>query len=399
MDLRFSPEEEAFREKVRAWVREKLPQDIREKVDRGFELSCDDLRRWMKILSAEGWIATNWDKKDGGPGFTAGQKYLFEDELFLGGAPRTIHFGTRMVGPVLLAFGTEEQKRKYIPKILTSEEIWSQGYSEPGSGSDLASLKLSAVRDGDHYVVNGTKIWSSHAHCADRMFALTRTSTTGKKQEGITCLLIDLKAPGVTIRPIITIDGRHVFNQEFFDDVRVPVEDRVGEEGEGWRIAKYLLGHERSNASWISITKRTLVKTKEIAAEERVSGGRLIDDEVFRHKIADCEQELQTLELTALRTLSAAAADKPMDLGQAGLIKLRTAEVIKRVNELSMEAGAYYAQPFEPQAIRGGWNEEPVGPDYLFRMAPDYFEARAMSIAGGSNEIQKNIIAKGVLGL
>jgi alkylation response protein AidB-like acyl-CoA dehydrogenase len=398
MEMRFSPADEAFRAKIRTFVRENLPRDIWEKVDRGIELTRDDFVRWMKILSAKGWIATNWDTKDGGPGFSITEKYLFEEELFLGGAPRIVHFGTRMVGPVLLAYGTPEQKKKYLPKILTSEEIWCQGYSEPGAGSDLASLQLRAVRDGDDYVLNGTKIWTSYAHCADRMFTLVRTSKESKKQEGITCLLIDLKSPGLTIRPIITLDGRHIFNQEFFEDVRVPVENRVGREGEGWRIAKYLLGHERSNASYNAIIKRHLNKLRAIAAAERVDGRRLADDGTFRRKIADAEQELMTLELTSMRSLADARADKPVG-PEASVLKLRTAEVLKRAHELMMEAGAYYAQPFEAAAIREGWNEEPVGPDYLFRMAPDYFESRAMSIAGGSNEVQKNIIAKAVLGL
>ena len=398
MDLRFSPAEEAFRATVRSFVRDNLPRDIWEKVDRGIELTRDDFVRWMRILSEKGWLATNWEAKNGGPGFSAAEKYIFEEELFLGGAPRTVHFGTRMVGPVLLAFGSEEQKRRYLPKILTSEEIWCQGYSEPGAGSDLASLQLRATRDGDDYVLNGTKIWTSYAHCADRMFVLVRTARTTKKQEGITCLLVDLTAPGITIRPIITLDGRHVFNQEFFEDVRVPVADRVGAEGEGWRIAKYLLGHERSNASYNAIIKRHLAKLKSIAAAERTAGCSLSDEDAFRRKIADLEQELIALELTSLRTLADSAADRPIG-PEASLLKVRTAEVLKRVHELLMEAGGYYAQPFEPAAIREGWNEEPVGPDYLFRMAPDYFESRAMSIAGGSNEVQKNIIAKAVLGL
>lgn len=398
MDLRFSPEEEAFRAEVRAFVNEHLPRDIWEKVDRGIELTREDFARWMRILSEKGWIATNWERRDGGPGFTPAEKYIFEDELFLGGAPRTIHFGTRMVGPVLLAYGSEEQRCRYLPKILTSEEIWCQGYSEPGAGSDLASLQTKAIRDDDSYVVNGTKIWTSFAHCADRMFTLTRTASTGKKQEGITVLLIDLRAPGVTIRPIITIDGRHVFNQVFLENVRVPVADRVGAEGQGWEIAKYLLGHERSNASWISICKRTLSKLKQVAAAEQAAGRPLIEDDGFRQKIGDLEQELTALELTSLRELAHAAADQPVG-AEASMLKLRTAEIYKRVNELLMEAGGWYAHPFEPNAIRGGWNEKPVGPDHLFRMAPDYFEARCMSIAGGSNEIQKNILAKAVLGL
>jgi len=398
MDLRFTPEEQAFRAKIRTWTAENLPGDIRDKVDRGLELSRGDYERWMKILSAAGWIAPNWDTKDGGPGFSLAEKYIFEEELFAANAPRTVHFGTRMVGPVLLAYGTPEQRRKYLPKILTSEEIWCQGYSEPGSGSDLASLKTTAVRDGDHYVVNGTKIWTSYAHCADRMFALVRTDNTGKKQEGITALLIDLKLPGIAIDPIITLDGRHSFNQEFFDDVRVPVEDRVGEEGQGWAIAKYLLGHERSNASYISINKRNLAKLNAIAADQMLDGKPLAENAEFRRLIAEVEIGLETLSVTSLRQLANASADKPVG-PEASVLKMRTGDVFQRIHELMMEAGGYSAQPFVPEAIRGGWNEEPVGPDYLFRMAPDYFEARAMSIAGGSHEVQKNIIAKAVLGL
>jgi alkylation response protein AidB-like acyl-CoA dehydrogenase len=398
MDLRFTAEEQAFRAKIRAWTAENLPADIKDKVDRGIELERDDYARWMKILSGAGWIAPNWDQKDGGPGFSLAEKYIFEEELFAAHAPRTIHFGTRMVGPVLLAYGTPEQRQKYLPKILTSEEIWCQGYSEPGSGSDLASLKTTAVRDGDHYIVNGTKIWTSYAHCADRMFALVRTDNTGKKQEGITCLLIDLSLPGITINPIITLDGRHSFNQEFFDDVRVPVADRVGEEGQGWSIAKYLLGHERSNASYVSISKRNLAKLKAIAADQEMDGRPLAENEEFKQLIADAEIALETLSITSLRQLANASADKPVG-AEASVLKMRTGDVFQRIHELMMMAGGYSAQPYVQEAIRGGWNEEPVGPDYLFRMAPDYFEARAMSIAGGSHEVQKNIIAKAVLGL
>ena len=393
MDLHVTAEEQAFRARVRAFVKEKLPRDIWEKVDKGIELDRGDYERWMRILSEAGWIATNWEKKDGGPGFSVVEKYAFEEELFMGGAPRMIHFGTRMVGPVLLAFGTPEQKKRYLPKILTSEEIWCQGYSEPGSGSDLASLKTMAVRDGDHYVVNGTKIWTSYAHCADRMFTLVRTGNTGKKQEGISVLLIDLKSPGITMRPILTLDGRHTFNQEFLDDVRVPVADRVGEEGQGWTIAKYLLGHERSNASYVSINKRLLAKLKVIAADQG-----LTRDPGFMKHVADAEQELVALEITSLRTLADNAADKPVG-PEASVLKMRTAEVMKRISELMMEAGAHYAMPFEPAAIRHGWNGEPIGPDYLFRMAPEYFESRIMSVAGGTNEVQKNILAKAMLGL
>lgn len=398
MDLRFTPEEQAFRKEVRDWVAANLPRDIKEKVDRGIELTRDDFSRWMRILGERGWIATNWPKEAGGPGLNIAQKYILEEEIFLGGAPRTVHFGTRMVGPVLLRYGTEEQKKKYLPKILTSEEIWCQGYSEPGAGSDLASLKTSAVRDGDHYVVNGTKVWTSYAHCADRMFALVRTSVEPKKQDGITVLLIDLKTPGVTVRPIITIDGRHHFNQEYFDDLRVPVEDRVGEEGQGWAIAKYLLGHERSNGSGVSMIKWRAQKLREMAREERVDGERLEDEPAFRRKVADLESDLINLEQTSLRVLASASADQPIG-PEASVLKFRMACMQQAVTELMMEAGAYYAHPLDRDALRGQSNAEQVGPDYQFRMAPEYFQMRGTSIAGGSNEIQKNIIAKRVLGL
>ena len=396
--MSFTAEELAFQKEVASFVAENLPPDIKDKVDRGIELKRDDFERWMRILSKQGWAATNWDKKDGGPGFTAAQKFLADDAIFMGGAPRMVHFGTRMVGPVLLAFGTDEQKAKYIPNILSSEEIWCQGYSEPQAGSDLAALQCSAVRDGDHYVVNGTKVWTSYAHCADRMFALVRTSKEAKKQEGITCLLIDLKAPGVDIQPIITLDGKHHFNQEYFTDVRVPVSDRVGEEGEGWKIAKFLLGHERSNASYVSINKRNVRKLKEIAHDQRSDGERLIDQPAFRAKLADLEIDLEAASTMAMRQLATAAADKPVG-PEASIFKLRVMDALKRGHELMMEAGAYYAQPFERDQIRGESNAEPVGPDYMYRMTPDYFESRAMSIAGGSHEIQKDILAKRALGL
>lgn len=398
MDMSFTPEELAFRQEVADFVAENLPADIRDKVDRGIELKRDDFERWMRILSKRGWAATNWEAKDGGPGFSVAEKFLADDAIFMGGAPRMVHFGTRMVGPVLLAFGSDAQKAKYIPKILTSEEIWCQGYSEPQAGSDLAQLQCSAVLDGDHYVVNGTKLWTSYAHCADRMFALVRTSKGAKKQEGITCLLIDLKAPGVEVQPIITLDGKHHFNQEFLTDVRVPVSDRVGEEGEGWKIAKFLLGHERSNASYVSITKRNLHKLKDIASAERTDGARLIDDTDFAAKIADLEIDLMAATTMAMRQLSTAAADKPVGT-EASILKIRVMDALKMVHELMMEAGAYYSQPFETGHIRGESNASWVGPDDMYRMTPDYFESRAMSIAGGSHEIQKDILAKRALGL
>ena len=398
MDLRYQADEIAFRDDVRSFVRDHLPPDIHAKVENGIELMRDDFERWMRILSAKGWIATNWEKTDGGPGLTPAEKFMLEGELLLGGAPRLVHFGTRMVGPVLLAYGTAEQKQKYLPKILTSEEIWCQGYSEPGAGSDLASLQCRAVRDGDHYVVNGTKVWTSYAHCADRMFALVRTSREKKQQDGITVLLIDLKAPGVNVRPLITIDGRHHFNQEYFDNVRVAVADRVGAEGEGWKIAKYLLGHERSNNTGVMMAKRVLDKVGRIAEEERVGGAPLCQDADFRRRFTEVRIELEALEMTAFRVLASASADQPVG-SEASVLKYKMAIVGQAVNELLLEVGAYYGMPLEGQTIRGQSNAEAIGPDYLYRMSADYYLSRGSSIAGGSNEIQKNIIAKRVLDL
>ena len=400
MDMRFSAEDEAFREEVRAFVAENLPADIRRKVAEGVELNRDQMSHWMRTLAAKGWLATNWDVKDGGPGWSVAQKHIFEEECAAAGAPDIVPFGTRMVGPVLLAFGTAEQKEKWLPGIVSGETIWCQGYSEPGAGSDLASLSTSAVRDGDHYVVNGSKVWTTQAHLSDMMFALVRTSKEPKKQDGITCLLIDMKSPGLEVRPLIKLDGRHKFNQEFFTDVRVPVENRVGEEGEGWKIAKYLLGHERSSAAGVAGAHKMIEKLRATAsAEKNGAGERLIDDKAFRTRLADLETRLDCLRMTANRTLAAASADRPVG-PEASVLKLGMAEIRKDISELGEIAGAYYAQPYDLKAIREGWgNREPVGADYLHRLSPDYFEMRARSIAGGSNEIQKNIIAKRMLGL
>ncbi|MBT6313070.1 MAG: pimeloyl-CoA dehydrogenase large subunit [Alphaproteobacteria bacterium] len=399
MDMTFTPAEQAFRREVQAFVAENLPAPIARKVADGVEMTRDDMSTWMQILAKQGWLATNWEQKDGGPGWSTAQKHIFEEECAAAGAPDIIPFGTRMVGPVLLAFGTPEQKAKYLPGIVSGEMLWCQGYSEPGAGSDLAQLQLSAKLDGDEYVVNGTKIWTTQAHMADMIFVLARTDNSGRKQDGVTCLLIDMKAPGVTVRPIITIDGRHRFNQEFFDDVRVPVADRVGEAGDGWRIAKYLLGHERSNAAGVAGAVRMLKKLRAIAKAERAEGETLMQDQDFRRTLADVETRLEVLRMTAMRNLARASADKPVG-AEASVVKLGMAEIRKDISELSMQAGAYYANPFDPKAIREGWgNQQPIGADYIFKLAPDYFEMRARSIAGGSNEIQKNIIAKRTLGL
>ena len=399
MDSSFSPAELAFRDEVRAFIRGQLPEDLAAKVRQGLEMNKDDYRRWMMILGKQGWLCTNWPESAGGPGWSVAQKYIFEEEVATSACPELVPFGSRMVGPVLLRYGTPEQKAQHLPGILSGETLWCQGYSEPGAGSDLAALSCSAVKDGDDYIINGSKIWTTQAHIADWMFALVRTAKAEKKQEGITCVLIPMDSPGLEVRPLIKLDGRHKFNQEFFQDVRVPQANRVGEEGQGWAIAKYLLGHERSNGAGVAGARMMVDLLKKIALDQQADGGALAEDPAFRNRIADLEMQLSTLQFTSLRALAGASADKEIKPEAAAGLKLGMAEIRKSISEACMDAGGYFAMPYNQNAIRFGWNEEPVGPDYLFKMAPDYFEYRARSIAGGSNEVQKNVIAKRVLGL
>ena len=399
MDASFSPEELAFRDEVQAFIREKLPEDLAAKTRQGLELGKDDYRRWMQILGAQGWLCTNWPKEHGGPGWDVAQKYIFEEEMAVSACPEIVPFGSRMVGPVLLRYGTEEQKAQHLPGIVSGKTLWCQGYSEPGAGSDLASLSCSAEKDGDDYIINGSKIWTTQAHIADWMFALVRTSKEEKKQDGITCLLIPMDSPGLEVRPLIKLDGRHKFNQEFFTDVRVPQANRVGEEGQGWAIAKYLLGHERSSGAGVAGARMMVDLLKKIAVDQKADGGDLAENPAFKQKIAELETQLSTLQFTSLRVLAGASADREIKPEAAAGLKLGMAEIRKSISEACLEAGAYSAMPYNQNAIRHCWNEEPVGPDYLFKMAPDYFEYRARSIAGGSNEVQKNVIAKRVLGL
>ncbi len=399
MDSSFSPAELAFRDEVRAFIRGQLPEDLAAKVRQGLEMNKDDYRRWMMILGKQGWLCTNWPESAGGPGWSVAQKYIFEEEVATSACPELVPFGSRMVGPVLLRYGTPEQKAQHLPGILSGETLWCQGYSEPGAGSDLAALSCSAVKDGDDYIINGSKIWTTQAHIADWMFALVRTSKGEKKQEGITCLLIPMDSPGLEVRPLIKLDGRHKFNQEFFQDVRVSQANRVGEEGQGWAIAKYLLGHERSNGAGVAGARMMVDLLKKIALDQQADGGALAEDPAFRNRIADLEMQLSTMQFTSLRALAGASADKEIKPEAAAGLKLGMAEIRKSISEACMDAGGYSAMPYNQNAIRFGWNEEPVGPDYLFKMAPDYFEYRARSIAGGSNEVQKNVIAKRVLGL
>jgi alkylation response protein AidB-like acyl-CoA dehydrogenase len=397
MELKLSEADTAFRLEVRAFVEAKLPPEIKRKVELGLRLGKDDYVTWQKILYEKGWIAPAWPEALGGTGWSPLRRYVFEEELALAAAPPIIAFGLHMVGPVLIAFGSRAQKDRWLPRILASEDWWCQGYSEPGAGSDLAALKTRAVPDGDHYLVNGAKTWTTYAQHADMMFCLVRTADTGKKQEGISFLLVDMRSPGVTLRPITTIDGGREINEVFLDDVRVPAENLVGEEGGGWTIAKFLLGHERTGIAAVGRSKKQLRRVREIAGRELSDGRPLIEQDRFREKIAEVEIDLLALESVVLRVLSDEAAGRPPG-PEASLLKIKGTELQQAITELLFEAVGNYAHPYVPEALEAGWNEAPIGPDYAATIAPHYFNWRKASIYGGTNEIQKNIIAKMVLG-
>tara|TARA_B110000263_G_scaffold96209_1_gene84039 strand:+ start:10251 stop:11447 length:1197 start_codon:yes stop_codon:yes gene_type:complete len=397
MELQLGPEDQAFKEKMRAFMNNNLPKDIQHKVNMGLGLVKDDYVTWQKIVGQAGWLAPGWPVEYGGTGWSPIERHIFNEEMARANAPRIMPFGVTMVGPVIIEFGSEEQKNLYLPKILTSEDWWCQGYSEPGSGSDLASLKTKAIRDGDDYIVNGSKTWTSFAQFADMIFCLVRTSTEGKKQSGISFLLIDMNSPGIDVRPIKTMDGGVEINQVFFDNVRVPFKNLVGKENHGWDYAKYLLGHERTGTADIGQSRNQITKVRQIAREELVDGKPLLNDPVFQNKIAEIEIEILALESVLLQALAAESAGQPPG-PEASLIKLRGTEIQQEITELLFEAVGNYVHPYVPEALEMGWNEEPVGPDYAASIASRYFNTRKTTIYGGSSEIQKNIIAKAVLG-
>ena len=392
MDLAFTPEEQKFREDIRGWVRENLPKDISNKVHNALRLTRDDMQRWARILGKKGWLGYGWPKQFGGPGWNAIQKHLFEEETALAGAPRIIPFGPVMVAPVIQAFGNAEQQQRFLPGIASGEVWWSQGYSEPGSGSDLASLKMRAERKGDKYLVNGQKTWTTLAQHGEWIFCLVRTSTEGKPQTGISFLLIDMKSPGVSVRPIVLLDGEPEVNEVFFDNVEVPAENLIGEENKGWTYAKHLLAHERTNIAAVNRAKRELERLKRIARAEGV-----YDDQRFRDEIAKLEVDVVALEMLVLRVLSAEKLGKnSMDI--AGLLKIKGSEIQQRYSELMMLAAGPYAIPLISEAMDAGWQGEFVGAAYLAPLASTYFNLRKTTIYGGSNEVQRNIVAQTVLG-
>jgi len=398
MDLKYSDEERAFAGEVRAFVQAELDPAVRDRVLNHKRLSKEDYLGWHRKLHAKGWVAPHWPKAYGGCGWNAVNRFIHEEVLAEEGAPPIVAFSINMIGPVLIAFGSDAQKRHYLPRILSGEDWWCQGFSEPGSGSDLASLRTKAVLDGDHWVVSGQKTWTTLAQYANLIFCLVRTDASVKKQEGISMLLIDMNSPGVTVRPIITIDGEHEVNEVFFDDVRVPKDNIVGEPGKGWTYAKFLLSHERSGIARVGQAKRELRRLKQIAQAELVDGVPLIETKSFREKIAAVEIELMALELTNLRMIAAEKSGQAPG-AEANMLKIKGSEVQQGLTELMMEAVGPYALPFDPDALEPGWNGEPIGPDYAAPLAGTYFNYRKVSIYGGSNEIQRNILSKSLLGL
>jgi alkylation response protein AidB-like acyl-CoA dehydrogenase len=392
MDLALKPEHKAFADEVRDFARKNLSPATRAKTFSGKAYNRDDHMVWQQALGKQGWLAYTWPKKYGGPGWDVTQRFLFENVLAEEGAPRIIPFGPKMVGPVIYTFGTDEQKERFLPGIRSSEVAWCQGYSEPGAGSDLANLRTRAVREGDHYVVNGQKTWTSAAHWADWIFCLVRTNPDAKPQEGISFLLIDIKTPGITVRPIIMLDGSHHVNDVFFDNVKVPAANLIGKENEGWTCAKFLLANERLGIAEVPASKRGVRSLRELASDSL--GG----DPSLAEKIADIDLQVQALEMSELRVLSTMAhggAPGP----EVSTLKVRGSEIQQRIAEIAMEAVGEYAAPYQPDLLFRNTNETPIGPDHAPPAAPRYFNMRKTSIYGGSTEVQKNIVSKAILGL
>jgi alkylation response protein AidB-like acyl-CoA dehydrogenase len=403
MNLSYTPQEEAFRAEVRAFLDAEVPTQVRAKVRLGRRLHKDDMVGWQKILHRRGWGAGMWPTRFGGAGWSVVQQYIFEEESTAANAPPQLPFSLRMVAPVIMTFGNVAQQQYFLPRIIAGEDWWCQGYSEPGSGSDLASLRASAVRAGDHYVVNGQKTWNTLGHYADWIFCLVRTGREGRPQHGISFLLIDMKTPGISVRPIITVEGEHEINDIFFENVRVPIANLVGEENQGWTYAKFLLNHERTNNAGIGNCKRALAQLKQIAADRLVQGRPLFEDVRFRDRIAEVELELMALEITNLRVLSAFARDNRPPGAEVSVLKIKGSEIIQQLAELKMHALGPDALPYLREGLEPQWRPEPLlathYPAYAPPLAGQYFNLRKTSIYAGSNEIQKNIIAKIILGL
>ena len=399
MNLRFTDEEIAFRNEVRDFFRTAIPNDIRRKVVLGQRPQREDYIRWQQILFDKGWAAPAWEPEWGGTGWDGIKQYIFKEEMHLAPALEPISFNINMIGPLLIAFGNEQQKQHFLPRIARMDYWFCQGFSEPGAGSDLAALRTSATLKGNHYIVNGQKLWTSTAHHADWMFLLVRTDSSGKRQEGITYLLVDMKSPGITIRPIITIDGHHETNEVFLDNLQVPVSNRVGEENKGWGYAKYLLGHERSGIARVGVSKMRVLRARQLAENVIVDGRPLSENLQFRERVAAIEVELKALEMTQMRVISEGQqlkSSKPDP--KTSILKLKGSELQQLSTELLMEVAGYNAMEFDYEFLVAE-SQSAIDEEWALTIAPNYYYARHVSIVGGSNEIQRNIVAKSILGL
>ena len=398
MDLSFSPEQEAFRLSVREFLRQELPPVLKHKVRVGARLTKADHEQWHAILNARGWLAGRWPKAWGGQDWSVIEQAIFDHEIGLADAPVILAFGPQMLGPVLLKFGSDEQRAHWLPRVLDGSDWWCQGYSEPNAGSDLASLRTTAVRDGDHYIVNGQKTWTTLGQHANMIFCLVRTDRAAKKQEGISFLLIDMASPGVEVRPLILLDGEHEVNEIFLTDVRVPVVNLVGAENQGWTIAKYLLTHERANIAGMGAAIAAFQRLREVAGQVRKGGRPLARDPLFAARMARVEIELANMDTTSLRVL-AAAADGGAPGPEGSMLKIRGTEIRQEISSLTRRALGPYALPYALETLEDGYNGEPIGPQGVAAVAATYFNNRKLSIYGGSNEVQRNIISKMILGL
>lgn len=398
MDAAFSPEDETFRARVRDFFDHRYPRHVRDKVARWQRLDRQDYIDWMRSLHEEGWSAINWPEEYGGTGWTPTQKYIFYQEMARADAPLIIPFGLSMVGPIIYTYGSEAQKARFLPDILAANAWWCQGYSEPGAGSDLASLSTRAVRDGNEYIVNGTKTWTTLAQHADWIFCLVRTSVEERKQQGISFLLIDMQSPGVTVRPILTLEGEHEVNEVHLEDVRVPVANLVGEEGKGWSYGKVLLQHERTGIAGVAVSQRRLQRLRQLAADPPADSPRLADDHRFMDRVNRVQIELDGLEYTDLRVLASVATGGAPG-AESSILKVRGTELQQAIDELYLDLAAYRSLPHVPEQFTAGYDGAMLGPENYADFASRYFNFRKASIYGGSNEIQRNIVAKHVLGL
>jgi alkylation response protein AidB-like acyl-CoA dehydrogenase len=392
MDIRFSEQDLDFQAEVREFLKEAWDSKLQATCNNRATMK-EGVVEWQKRLYRKGWMAPHWPVEYGGTNWSVTQSFIYNSERAAVGAPEAVAFGVTMVASVIIAYGSEEQKAKFLPRILKSEDWWCQGYSEPGAGSDLASLKMRADREGDEYILNGSKIWTTYAQLADWIFCLVRTDNSGRKQEGISFLLIDMRTPGITVRPIATIDGFHHLNEVFFDNVRVPLQNRIGEEGKGWTYAKSLLVHERLSIAEVADSKRALAQLREVARREINGGMSLLEDPLFAKRLTDIEIDLMALEFTELRALAAISEGKAAG-PESSLLKLQGTEIQQAIQTLRMDVAGYYSG-----TLQGDLSAQELGHDFADTAQKLYFRGRAASIYGGSNEVQKNITAKYVLGL